>query len=250
MLEDGEKIVQQLLANEVVEGFVKQMDNANKTPYEEFDLQITGNHCKQTAAFAFEVAKKFIGTNDDKLLLAVALGALLHDMGKSGVDIDDLHHPGPLTLDEKRFLYNHPKEGVVIVTKEINRNQIENTTFSPAGLSWGIWDIATAIIARHHTQKAENSYPDDNILKQLVDDGFLNQAAVETVQTKKIDKIVAICDVYSALLANRPYTYESFETTNITGIIKEELGLITPEDLAILEYLFKLGKPNNQSDIA
>lgn len=245
MLKRGEKIVQHLLENEAVNGLVQQMDSANKTPHEESDPQITSHHCKQTAAFAFEVAERFIGVNDDKLLLAVALGALLHDVGKSGVDIDDLHHPGLLTIDEKCFLYNHPEKGVTIVSEKISNNIIESIDGKQAcGLAWGIWDIAKAIIASHHTKKAVNSYPDDDIIKNLIDNKFIDKDALKTVQDNKIDKIVAICDVYSALLANQPYTFESFETTNITGIVKEELGLTTPEDLAILSYLFSLGKPS------
>lgn len=237
MSPECKEVTQKISSNEIVASLIKQMDTGNKDSHELSDPQITSFHCRQTAYFAIEVAN-FLGIKDEETLQAITLGALLHDTGKSGKPIEDLHHPGPLTTDERDFLLDHPVKGAIAIRQEIQKDRIEdNNSFCFPALPW---EAAIAAVALHHTLKSHDSYPSPKTIEQLVDNGTLSQNAINTVEKNNITKIVAICDVFSALIANRPYAFESFRESNITSIIKDELGLTLPKDIEILNYLLDL----------
>jgi putative nucleotidyltransferase with HDIG domain len=48
-------------------------------------------------------------------LQAIEFGALLHDIGKIGVDSEILRKPGPLTHEEWKIVYGHPQKGADIL---------------------------------------------------------------------------------------------------------------------------------------
>jgi putative nucleotidyltransferase with HDIG domain len=48
-------------------------------------------------------------------LQAIEFGALLHDIGKIGVDSEILRKPGPLTDEEWKIVYGHPQKGADIL---------------------------------------------------------------------------------------------------------------------------------------
>lgn len=109
---------------------------------------------------------------DKKHLKYLAIGALLHDIGKTLIPKDILFKKGPLTDEEFKIMKSHSLKGY-------NYLKISEEIPSPS-----------RIIAIQHHEKIDGSgYP--NGLKDK-DIYFLS-------------KIVAIADVYDALTSDRPY---------------------------------------------
>jgi len=104
-------------------------------------------------------------------LRALAQGALLHDVGKIGVPDAILHKPGPLTLEERAVIEEHPARG----------DQMLATSFSGAG--------ERAVIRHHHERWDGSGYPD-----RLAGDAIPMEA-----------RIGAVADVYDALRSERAY---------------------------------------------
>jgi len=65
---------------------------------------------------------------DDEVRRAVVHGALLHDVGKLRINERILSKPGPLTLEERLCVRQHPLEGERIVGDEVDRPVTEVVT--------------------------------------------------------------------------------------------------------------------------
>jgi putative nucleotidyltransferase with HDIG domain len=120
-------------------------------------------------------------TND---LVALATGALLHDVGKARVPESILHKPGPLSQDEWETIRRHPEWGVELMT---TTDLIPREAYIP--------------IAQHHERQNGSGYP--NRLKE------------EDIHL--YGKVVAIADSFDAMTTNRVYreaegTYHTLET--------------------------------------
>ncbi|MBI3964803.1 MAG: HD domain-containing protein, partial [Chloroflexi bacterium] len=69
----------------------------------------TGSHIERVSRIAVELAKA-MGISGEELR-AVELGAILHDVGKIGIDSEILTKPGELTDDEIAEMRRHPIVG-------------------------------------------------------------------------------------------------------------------------------------------
>jgi len=74
---------------------------------------VTGGHLQRVAGYAMQIGDR-LGLRG-AALNALRYGALLHDIGKIGVDEAALRKPGPLTADEYRQVQQHPLIGEQIV---------------------------------------------------------------------------------------------------------------------------------------
>ncbi|MCE4225868.1 HD-GYP domain-containing protein [Methylobacterium sp. C25] len=118
------------------------------------------------AAFATELG---LGRRDSHRL---AQAALLHDIGKAHTPTAILDKPGPLTPDEMRVMREHPSIGADLLALD------------------GAYDSAILDVVRHHHERLDGSgYPD----------GLKGKAIGDLV------RLVAICDVHSALTERRSY---------------------------------------------
>jgi HD-GYP domain-containing protein (c-di-GMP phosphodiesterase class II) len=111
-----------------------------------------------------------IGDKDD--LHAIAVGALLHDLGKLGISEAILNKPGPLSDAEFDIIKRHPADGL---TKLCSRED----------LNFG----QLMIVYQHHERLDGQGYP-----VGLVEDEIHPWA-----------KLCAVVDVYEALTSHRPY---------------------------------------------
>jgi putative nucleotidyltransferase with HDIG domain len=76
--------------------------------------QSAPGHCRRVAKLAVRLATRMgIKGND---LIALEHGALLHDIGKLGVQDRILMKPGPLTEEEWQIMFKHPEIGCQIVS--------------------------------------------------------------------------------------------------------------------------------------
>jgi len=144
-----------------------------------------------------ELAKKsaaYLGY-DDETQKKMYIAGLLHDIGKLHVSTDILHKNGSLTPDERFEINKH-----TYYTRKI-LEQIEGFE--------GIVDIAS----NHHERLDGTGYP-----YQISGD-----------QLSKLEKVMAICDVYQALTEERPYR-EGLPFEKVWNII---------DDMADKRYLDK-----------
>jgi len=113
----------------------------------------------------------------------LGIGAMLHDIGKTKIPIEILNKPGKLTAEEFQIMKKHSEYGYDILKNE-------------PGIS-----LRTAHIAfQHHERYNGTGYPRQIINKDQ----------------HEFAKIVAITDVYDALISNRVYRnsylpHEAFE---------------------------------------
>ncbi|WP_300383641.1 HD domain-containing phosphohydrolase [Clostridium sp.] len=105
-------------------------------------------------------------------LLNLCVGSLLHDIGKSFIDIDIIDKDGPLTYEEFEKMKDHCEKGYYHLK---DNNFINND--------------CKMIILQHHERVDGMGYPK----------GLLGN------QINKLAKIVAISDVYDTLTSDRYY---------------------------------------------
>ena len=111
-----------------------------------------------------------------------------HDIGKITVPIEILLKKTPLTRGEHDILTNHALAGYVLLSYYLKDEQC----------------YASLIARDHHERKNKSGYP------------------TGMKQQNLIVEITAVCDIYDALVAQRPYRPESYD--NRTAI--EELTLM------------------------
>ena len=176
-----------------------------RDPYE------TGRHAKRVAAFAAELfalwAKRrnltrgLIRSTKEALMPA----AMLHDVGKVAVSDVILKKPALLTNDEKTLMQLHTVYGARLF-KHVDSH----------------WDrIAREVVLNHHEYWDGTGYP-----------GRIDDIDVDPIrfgQGKKGNeipitaRIVAIADVYDALLTKRAYK-EAWVETDVIAYLKKQAG--------------------------
>jgi putative two-component system response regulator len=106
--------------------------------------------------------------------------APLHDIGKVGISDRILQKPGPLTSDEFAEMRRHPVYGRnVIINAERAAGVRDDVTLA----------VAKDIVYSHHERWDGSGYPE----------GLSGQAIPIA------GRIIAIVDLYDALLSSRPY---------------------------------------------
>jgi putative nucleotidyltransferase with HDIG domain len=129
----------------------------------------TAGHSTAVATYARDIAAR-LGMSESERQMAHLCG-LVHDIGKVGLPPGLLEKPGPLTIDERRLMENHPVIGERILSKVADYEEI-------------------ARIVRHHHERIDgNGYPD-----RLVDD-----------EIPLLSRIIAVADAYDAMTSDRPY---------------------------------------------
>ncbi|PYE54889.1 HD-GYP domain-containing protein [Deinococcus yavapaiensis] len=101
--------------------------------------------------------------------LVLAWGARIHDIGKARVPTGILEKPGPLTPAERGLIEQHPAWGVEMAPQ------------SPI--------MVREIVLHHHERWDGSGYPE-----------HLNGPNIPLLA-----RIVAVCDVFDALVSDRPY---------------------------------------------
>ena len=132
--------------------------------------QYTYYHSGRVAAYSTAIAIQMSFT-DRVLLEELALGCLLHDVGKSRVDPNILLKRGPLTSKEWESIRRHPEFGIEL-TKEANLDI-----------------IPSEIILHHHERSDGKGYPH----------GLSRHELLEEVT------LATFADLFDALTTNRPY---------------------------------------------
>lgn len=124
-------------------------------------------HGEDVAKLSLRVADELKLGAYERLILA--WGARIHDIGKARVPTAILEKPGPLTLTERGLIEQHPEWGVEMVSQ--------------------VPTMVREIVLHHHERWDGSGYP------QQLHGPYIPLLA----------RVVAVCDVYDALVSNRPY---------------------------------------------
>ena len=147
----------------------------------------TGNHIKKTAFYVEAIAKelqkngKFTDILTDEYIAKLKRSAPLHDIGKIAVSDSILNKPGKLTSEEFAIMKGHTTEGEKILKKiEANASDSMDDDYLKESIEMAFY---------HHEKWDGTGYP--NGLKG--DDIPLSA------------RIMAVADVFDALIAERVY---------------------------------------------
>jgi putative nucleotidyltransferase with HDIG domain len=105
-------------------------------------------------------------------LRRLALGSLLHDVGKAEIPVGILEKPGSLTPEETEAMRHHPGLGRAILQRK-------------GGFSAEMIDV----VAHHHEMLDGSGYPDKLMANQITD----------------LVRAVTISDIFAALIEERAY---------------------------------------------
>lgn len=155
----------------------------------EYKDEDTGSHILRMCNYSALVARK-LGLNEttvERILYA----APMHDVGKIGIPDHILLKPGPLSADEWAIMRQHTTIGGSI---------LENS-------EEGFIKLAEIIALTHHEKWDGSGYP-----RGLKED-----------KIPLVGRIVAIADVFDALMSKRPYK-EPFPLEKSLEIIKQGRG--------------------------
>jgi HD-GYP domain-containing protein (c-di-GMP phosphodiesterase class II) len=132
--------------------------------------EYTERHTRRVALLAVQVGEE-LGLSASRLR-TLAIGGLVHDIGKLSVPDEILKKPGPLDDDEYAAVQEHAERGYKLL-----------------GELGGFSDAVRSLVRDHHERLDGSGYP-----RGLVE----SQQPLDT-------RILAACDVYDALISKRVY---------------------------------------------
>lgn len=148
----------------------------------------TEEHTRRVALRAVQVGEE-LGLSANRLR-NLAVGGLLHDMGKLSVPDEILKKPASLSDEEYAVIKRHPEWG-------------ERLLSELGGFSGAV----RRLVLNHHERLDGSGYP-----------GCLKGEALD-LETR----ILAVCDVYDALISNRVYR-KAFSHDEAVAILETEAG--------------------------
>jgi putative nucleotidyltransferase with HDIG domain len=147
----------------------------------------TGGHSERVTEMALMIGREMGLTSGD--LQDLQRGGLLHDVGKIGIPNELLDKPGKLTDEEYDIIKRHPRMGLRIL------EPIKN------------FASVIQLVLQHHERFDGKGYPD----------------GVSGEQISLGGRILAVSDVYDALISDRPYR-AGMSMDRTLSIIREESG--------------------------
>jgi HD-GYP domain-containing protein (c-di-GMP phosphodiesterase class II) len=141
---------------------------------------------------------------DKEVIQHLSVGAFLHDIGKIKIPDKVLNKPGKLTDDEFTIMKTHANHSIDIITK------------IP-----GINPLSIEVAALHHEKINGEGYP----------------FQVKGENISRYGRMIAICDIFDALTANRVYK-EGFTHSKAFSILRE-LAKNNHLDISLVDQFIK-----------
>ncbi|MBU2550353.1 MAG: two-component system response regulator [Proteobacteria bacterium] len=155
----------------------------------EYKDEDTGAHILRMSNYSAAIARK-MGL-DDVTVERILYAAPMHDVGKIGIPDSILLKPGPLGKEEWELMKQHTTIGARILE----------------GSDGDFIRMAEMISLTHHEKWDGNGYP----------------RGLQGEDIPLVARIVAIADVFDALMSKRPYK-QPFSLEKSLGIIRESRG--------------------------
>ena len=166
----------------------------------------TEGHSKRVAKISEQIAREL--RLSSKRVHTIKIAALLHDIGKIGIDERILNKPSGLTESEMSLVREHPEKSVQVIKNISNYGDIQS------------------IILAHHERYDGTGYP--NHLKK-------NDISLDAA-------IVSVADAFDAMTSDRPYR-KGFSVAKAVDIIEEESGRqFDPRAARAIVELFDSGR--------
>jgi HD-GYP domain-containing protein (c-di-GMP phosphodiesterase class II) len=162
----------------------------------------TEEHTRRVAMLAVEIGEQ-LGLSPTRLR-SLAIGGLLHDIGKLSVPDSILQKPGPLDDDEFDVVKLHPERGRELL------NELG-----------GFDETVRRLVLDHHERLDGSGYP-----RGLVD-----------AQLDLATRILSVCDVYDALVSPRVYRAAWPREKALALLRDESYTAFDPRCVAALEQL-------------
>ena len=180
--------------------------------------QETGEHIERVGVVCFRIAEAlpidYFKSEADKREFCdtIHYASVLHDIGKVAISDAILNKPGPLTAEEFDIMRTHSRIGSGTLASL--HTQYPNNFFVKLGIQ---------ITQSHHERWDGSGYPEG-----------LKERAIPLSA-----RIMAIADVYDALVSKRPYK-PAFTHQRAIEIIKEESGThFDPELVVVFLEIFE-----------
>ena len=163
----------------------------------------TGEHVARVARITAEIASHLGNSDafpeiDAWFVDQIGRASILHDVGKVAIPEEVLLKPASLTPDERLVINDH-------VT--IGRDILREAAALAAHGEGRLFHLASDIALYHHERWDGSGYPD--------------RLRGESIPLAA--RIVAVVDVFDALVTRRPYK-EAWTTERALGVIREEAG--------------------------
>lgn len=167
----------------------------------------TEGHSHRVEEYAEKIARRMY--RPQGYIESIKVAALLHDIGKIGIDEHILNKPGPLTQEEREVIMKHP---------QISANILKNVKLNP--------EVRTMIL-HHHERYDGTGYPDHTKGSEIPIDVY----------------IIGVADAYDAMTSRRPYS-PTLTDEQVVEVLKRESGKqFHPKVVeAFLEVLRDMGK--------
>lgn len=170
--------------------------------------EYTFKHSVDVATMSMVVAKKLGLTREEVYNTGIA--GLLHDIGKSKIPNEILNKPTKLTSAEFRIMKKHPRYGYDILKK------------NP-----GISEVVREAVLQHHEKINGKGYP----------------MGVGSFQICPYAKILAVADIYDALVTERPYKmgFSPRDAVEMIMAMTEELDMYALRGFLNSVILYSVG---------
>jgi putative nucleotidyltransferase with HDIG domain len=142
----------------------------------------------------------------------LAVGGLLHDIGKLSVPLEILQKPAGLTDEEFAAIKRHPADG---------RRLLEELGGFP--------EEVRRLVSDHHERLDGSGYP----------------RGLTAGQLKLETRILAVCDVYDALVSDRVYR-AAWTPERALALLQEQSGAYDATVVAALERTIGPERPGNE----
>jgi response regulator RpfG family c-di-GMP phosphodiesterase len=168
----------------------------------EFKDRDTGDHVRRidrmATATVLELLKRglFKEALNEEFIEMIGVASILHDVGKVGIPDTILNKPGMLTTEEREVMKSHADLGARILEKAAAMVE-----------GYNYLNMAVDVAASHH-EKFDGS-------------GYLRGLANHNIPLS--GRIVAVADVYDALVSERPYK-KAWPVKKAIDLIREESG--------------------------
>jgi HD-GYP domain-containing protein (c-di-GMP phosphodiesterase class II) len=167
--------------------------------------EYTRGHCQRVSAYAVEIGTRL--ALPDHTMRDLELAAILHDIGKIGIDEAILRKPTRLTFEEMQAMHEHPAIGERILR-----------SVEPLHL-------VASYIVYHHEHYDGRGYP--------------HGARGEEIPL--IARIISVADAYDSMSSRRPYRETLPEEECLTRLRTKAGSQFDPQIVAIFLELYDTG---------
>ncbi|PLX44493.1 MAG: hypothetical protein C0609_05405 [Deltaproteobacteria bacterium] len=150
--------------------------------------QYTFTHALNVSALSLGIARRM--DLPEKLLDAIGIGALCHDLGKTKISYEILRKPGRLNEEERAIMDRHPVDGASHILQMEER-------ISP---------LVAVIAFQHHMRMDGTGYPELKVVQPP------HPAAM----------MVAVADTYDAVRTVRPYQQNAMDQHSAMSVLLKE----------------------------